>query len=113
MALAVRVKGSQIREARLSAGMTQAQLARAIQTTEKNISRWESDLNQPRVSSVVAIAKATGRDLDFFLTGSAEADEDEETSGAMTLDDYLRVRVRQILAEERSAEQRAETESTH
>jgi transcriptional regulator with XRE-family HTH domain len=73
----VRVEGTRIREARLTAGMTQAQLARVIQTTEKNISRWESNDNEPRVSSISAIAQATGRDLDFFLIGSEEADDEE------------------------------------
>jgi transcriptional regulator with XRE-family HTH domain len=96
------ISGPRIREARLGAGMTQAQLARSIQTPERNIIRWENDQNQPRVEHVAAIAKATGRDLDFFLTGSAEADDELETS-ALSLDDYLRARVRQILAEERTA----------
>jgi len=65
--------------------MTQADLARAISTTEKNISRWESGQNQPRVASIVAIATATGQDLDFFLTGSAEAEDDEEAAMAAEL----------------------------
>lgn len=60
--------------------MSQAQLARAINSTEKNISRWEGGQNQPRVASIVAIATATGHDLDFFLTGSAEAEDDEEAA---------------------------------
>jgi transcriptional regulator with XRE-family HTH domain len=79
--------------------MTQAQLARAIQSTERNVIRWENDQNQPRVSSVAAIAQATGHDIDFFLSASSEAEDDEETS-SLTLDDYLRLRIRQVLAEE-------------
>lgn len=94
------VRGSAIREARLAAGMSQSQLARAISSTERNIVRWENDQNQPRVSSIVAIAHATGHDVDFFLTGSAEAEDDEEAARSMTLDEYLRLRVRQVLAEE-------------
>lgn len=99
--LKVTVNGATIRNARLSSGMTQAQLARAIQTTERNIIRWENGQNQPRVASVAAIAKATGHDIDFFLTGSTESDEDEEAAlQSMTLDEYLRVRIREILREE-------------
>jgi transcriptional regulator with XRE-family HTH domain len=98
----LRVNGNRIQQARLEAGMSQAQLAREIQTTEKNISRWELGQNQPRVSSIVAIATATGHDIAFFLTGSAEADDDEEAAG-MTLDEYLRFRVRQIIREELEA----------
>lgn len=104
MSLTVRVNGRRIREARQSAGMTQAQLARSIETTERNIIRWENSQNQPRVSSVAAIAKATGRDLDFFLTGSAEGEEEDEESSALTLDEYLRLRIRQMLVEEFSRE---------
>lgn len=97
--LGVTVNGHKIRDARLGAGLTQSELARAIKTSERNIQRWENTQSQPRVSSVALIAKATGHDLDFFLTGSSEADEDEEAAG-MTLDDYLRLRVRQVLREE-------------
>lgn len=73
----VKVSGGRIREARLSAGLTQAQLARRIGSTETNISRWEGDDNEPRVASLSAIATATGRDLDFFLVESDEADDEE------------------------------------
>lgn len=99
MKIGAMVNGAQIREARLAAEMSQAQLARAIQSTEKNIQRWETGQNQPRVSSVALIAKATGHDIDFFLTASDEADDDEEAAG-MTLDAYLRSRIREILREE-------------
>lgn len=99
MAIHAGVNGSRIREARLTAGMTQAQLARAIVSTERNIIRWENNQNQPRIESVAAIAKATGRDLDFFLTGSSEAD-DEEEAAALSLDVALRARIRQIFREE-------------
>lgn len=99
MQFAVRVDGSKIKEARLEVGMSQAQLARAIGTSENNIGRWESSQNQPRIESIAAIANATGHDIDFFLTGSTEAEEDEEAA-SLTLDAYLRVQVRRILREE-------------
>lgn len=94
------VNGSRIRDARLSAGLSQSQLARVIRTSERNIARWENSQNQPRISSVAAIAQATGRDIDFFLTGSSEADDDEEAAQALTLDEYLRLRIRAIVREE-------------
>jgi transcriptional regulator with XRE-family HTH domain len=92
------VNGKRIRDARHGAGMTQAQLARTIETTERNIIRWENSKNQPRIESVAAIARATGHDIDFFLEASPD-DEDEEAA-ALTLDDYLRMRIRQIVREE-------------
>lgn len=82
----LRVNGKRIVEARKQHGeMTQQQLAHAINTSEKNISRWESGQNQPRVANIVAIAQATGQDLDFFLTGSAEAEDEEEAAMATAL----------------------------
>ena len=102
----LRVNGHRIREARLAAGMSQGQLARAINTSERNIVRWETSKNQPRVESVAAIAEATGRDVDFFLTvngADSGDDDDEEDDEAMTLDSFLRLRVRQVIREERAA----------
>lgn len=95
MTTATRVNGSKIREARLASGMSQTQLARKIGTTEKNISRWENTLNQPRLASVAAIAQATGHDIDFFLTESSE-DDDEESSAltAAEMDLYLTLHAR-------------------
>lgn len=97
------VNGSRIRDARLTAGLTQTDLAHAIRTSERNIARWESGQNQPRISSVDAIARATGHDIDFFLSGSEEAEDDEESDSMATLDGYLRLRIRQILREELKA----------
>jgi transcriptional regulator with XRE-family HTH domain len=76
MGKAQRVSGSRIREARLAAGMSQADLAYAIHKGERNIRRWESEVNTPSLSSIAAIAEATGRDLSYFLTV-----DEEEPSG--------------------------------
>lgn len=69
-----RVSGNKIRDARLKAGLSQTQLANAIQTSERNIRRWESEDNAPRIDSVAAIARATKQDIGFFLI---ESDEQE------------------------------------
>lgn len=90
------VNGSRIKQARLAAGMSQLQLARAIRSSEKNISRWENGMNQPRIESAAAIAAATGHDLDFFLTASAD-DEDEEADPMAVLTRALRRVVREEL----------------
>lgn len=94
------VNGTRIRDARLKAGMTQTDLAHAIRTSDRNIARWEAGDNQPRISSVAAIARATGHDIDFFLEASPEDDDEEAAASVATLDEYLRMRVRSILREE-------------
>jgi transcriptional regulator with XRE-family HTH domain len=71
------VIGKRIRQARHSAGMTQAALARAAGVSERNIVRWENDKHSPRTEHVVAIAQATGKDESFFLSGG---DDDSPSS---------------------------------
>lgn len=68
--------GARIRQARLAAGMTQAALANAANTRERNIVRWENDQHAPRLDHVAAIARATKKDLAFFLE---QSDDDEES----------------------------------
>jgi transcriptional regulator with XRE-family HTH domain len=45
-----------------------------------DISRYERAVHAPRMAMLAAIAKATGRDIEFFLT---EADEDEDEESAL------------------------------
>jgi transcriptional regulator with XRE-family HTH domain len=85
MAATQAVSGNRIRQARLSVGLTQAALARAVNTGERNIVRWENDQNAPRLKHLAAIAQATGKDIAFFIE-AAEGDDDEE------VDPLLRIR---------------------
>jgi DNA-binding transcriptional regulator YiaG len=50
--------------ARLAAKMTQAELARAIGTSQSRVSRWERGEEAPRVEALRRIARATGRRLE-------------------------------------------------
>jgi transcriptional regulator with XRE-family HTH domain len=68
----MKTQGSRIRAARHSAGMTQAALAHAAGTRERNIIRWENDQNQPRFEHVAAIARVTGKDVSFFTVEDDE-----------------------------------------
>jgi transcriptional regulator with XRE-family HTH domain len=45
-----------------------------------DISRYERGVHAPRMAMLVAIAKATGKDIEFFLNESEEADDDEEAA---------------------------------
>lgn len=86
-----RFSPAKIREARHSAGMTQAALAMAISTRERNIIRWENNQHAPRFHHVAAIAEATGKDISFFLESTSE-DESAEEEDALT-------RIRRVRAE--------------
>lgn len=83
------VNGARIRDARLKADMSRADLANAIRTSERNIARWETGQNQPRVAAVSLIAEATGHDIDFFLTSSAEDEEEEAARLPLTRDNIV------------------------
>lgn len=63
--------------------MTQSQLARAIETSERNIQRWESGQNAPRVEMLARIAKATNTDTSVFLADDESGDEDDDEDPAL------------------------------
>ena len=52
--------GDNIRFARESSHVTQAELAQAVKTTQAMISRYEMGEQEPTVSRLIAIAKALG-----------------------------------------------------
>lgn len=79
--------GDRIREAR--GALTQDELADRIRSRRPKIkvsgvriSRYERDVQSPRLSVVVAIAEATEKPLDFFRVDSESTGGDEETGGA-------------------------------
>jgi transcriptional regulator with XRE-family HTH domain len=112
--------GSRIREAR--GAMTQDELADAVRSkrpklkvTGVRISRYERNVQTPRLSVLVAIAEATDKPLDFFRVddetphngdGTADAEDEEdaavmmraayhlERTGEYALSDMLRARAR-------------------
>ncbi len=58
------MKGNQlIRQARVSAGLTQRELARRLGTHQPVIARWESGSTRPDFDTVVRAVEACGFDL--------------------------------------------------
>lgn len=47
--------------------MTQAALARRIETSERNVQRWEGGLNEPRIAQIARISDATRQPIEFFI----------------------------------------------
>lgn len=64
---------NRLREARAARGLTQAQVARALDTHEKQICRWELGQTQPRPHTIEAIAECLGVPVEH-LTGDAVSD---------------------------------------
>jgi transcriptional regulator with XRE-family HTH domain len=62
-----------IREARLRAGWTQAQLAERAGTTQSAVARWESGRVRPSIETLARLVRACGLEL---RVGLAEPDPD-------------------------------------
>lgn len=65
-------------------------MARATGLPEGSLGRWERDSHEPQGAAVVLIARATGRDVEFFYV-EGEAEEDDEEAA-------LRAQARDLLA---------------
>ncbi len=68
--------GAWVREARLRAGLTQAELARRAGTTQSAVARLESGRTNPSYDTVVRTVRACG--LDFLIEIAARDDSDWE-----------------------------------
>lgn len=83
--------GVLIREARRRAGLSQAQLAERMGTSQSTVARWETGRQMPRFDTVGRAVRACGFDLTVGIT---PADDQTET----LLDDYLDMSVEQRVA---------------
>jgi transcriptional regulator with XRE-family HTH domain len=79
-----------MRKARLRKDWSQADLSRATGIAEGSLGRWERGEHEPSGSAVVLIARATGRDIEFFYVEASAEDDEEEAA--------LRRQARDILA---------------
>jgi len=78
------VSGDLIREARLRAGLTQAELGKRLGKAQSVIARWERGEVRPSLEAVRAVVRACGFDLSFSL---AKHDE----SSVAIIDQHLRM----------------------
>lgn len=65
--------GNILKNRRLAANISQADLANAINTSQQNISRWESNEVEPSISFCVAIADFYGISLDELIGRDTQA----------------------------------------
>lgn len=88
--------GGRIKWAREQAGLSHDRLAERVGSSRRHLIRLEQGVHRPGPRLAALIAEATGQPQELF------SDEDDEESDSLTLDDFLRLRVRQILREERA-----------
>jgi transcriptional regulator with XRE-family HTH domain len=65
-----------LREARLRAGLTQAQLAEKVGTAQSAVARWETGRTRPSLETLVDLIRACGFELQV---GLGESDVDMTT----------------------------------
>lgn len=99
----VRFDGGQLKRLRLERKWDQHRLAEAARAhgvgiTQSQISRYEND-HEPSGRNALALATALGVDV-RELYADALPSEDDEEEAALSFDDFLRLRIRQILREE-------------
>lgn len=88
--------GARIRRARKRTGLSQERLAAEIGTTRRHMIRLENGQHLPSGQLRDRIAQATGQPAETFQS----ADDDEEADlSTVSLDDFLRLRVQQLLTE--------------
>ena len=59
--------GERIRQARKSAGMTQAELAHKLGISAAGIAQWENDLRNPKIETLRKLADALGVTPGYLL----------------------------------------------
>jgi transcriptional regulator with XRE-family HTH domain len=97
----VAVNPERIKEARLRANMSRADLAYAIRdatggrikATERSVRRWERREHAPADGVVPAIAQATGEDISYFY-GDDDTEEDDVSDPVAALTDAIKALVR-------------------
>lgn len=88
-----------LREARLRAGLTQAELGRAVGRTQSAIARWESGRVQPSLETLRELIRACRLELTFGLANYDDS-YDEYINGLLDLEP--RERIQDALARQRA-----------
>lgn len=81
-----------IKEARRSAGLTQAELAERMQTTQSVIARLESGRANPRFDTVLRAIAATGQELEARLRPARTAVDESLIAANLRLEPGERLR---------------------
>ena len=56
-----------VKELRLEKGLSQAQLAKAIGVSQKAVDYWERNINEPKASYIISLAKFFNVSADYLL----------------------------------------------
>ncbi|MBW4078030.1 MAG: helix-turn-helix transcriptional regulator [Acidobacteria bacterium] len=104
------VSGDLIKEARLRAGLTQAELGARLGKAQSVIARWERDDVSPSLETLRGVVRACGFDLAFFMSKF-------DDSNVTIIDQHLRMtpaeRFADLMTRVRFHEQREKRGARH
>ncbi len=86
------ISGDLVREARKRAGLTQAELAHRLGTSQSAVARWERGTVHPSLETLRAIVRGCGFDLAFHMS---RADD----SSVTIIDEHLRMSTQERFAD--------------
>lgn len=93
--------GDNIKQIRITRGLTQAQLADRVNVSEKTVSSWEVNRTEPKSTLYDSIAKALSCDVGELVDGTKISPEDSfMLKKYHSLDDYGKRNVLAILNNE-------------
>ena len=97
--------GVRIRKARLKKGLSQSELAAAIEKTDQSISKYERGVYEPSAASASALADALGVTTEWIITGkedsAAKAEEEDKPGWIRFVEDgFLEIYRRKGLSDE-------------
>ena len=61
--------GERIMELRKAAGVSQLDLAKALEVSRQAVSKWENDLAYPDVANLIRLAELLDTDIEYLATG--------------------------------------------
>ena len=70
---------ARLRQLRKSAGLSQEQLAEALDISRQAVSKWESGVSNPDIQNIIQLGKLYGISTDAILLGESPASENTDT----------------------------------
>lgn len=61
--------GERITELRKAAGLSQLELARAVEVSRQAVSKWETDQSNPDAANLIRLADILDTDIEYLTTG--------------------------------------------
>jgi transcriptional regulator with XRE-family HTH domain len=75
------IRGDRVKEARVARGITQEQLAAAVDSSQSAVVRWENSVGEPRANTLRALSRVLRVSTDW-LTGKTDDPEARQSTAA-------------------------------